>query len=164
MLFDFIKSIVCKLDTCLYVETSATRLYVKNLTTGAIFDEQPLMAMSASNDIIVIGNQSIKLSTDTTVRLINPFDHPRLPIANFAQAEKVLHYAILQVMNRTILMPSPKIILRPLHNLAGGLADLEIRALRELCHGAGALDSIIYMDNTPIVGPVNFNQLKEKFA
>lgn len=165
MLLDLIKPLLFKLDTCVYVEFSSTLLFAKNTKTGACFKEKPLIAISRfDNSIKAFGNCALEHQHDKAIRIVNPFDHPRSPLANTLYGEKLLHFVLSHLVQSSMFRPAPKIILRPLERTLGGLTDHEIRALKEMCFGAGARDALIYEHADAPAEPINFEYLKLTLA
>ena len=78
------------------------------------------------------------------VRLVNPFSHPRMFVASFELAEKLLQYGISQ-LHTSGFRAAPRVIVHQLEKTEGGLTDIEDRVLRELALGAGAREVVIYL-------------------
>lgn len=75
----------------------------------------------------------------------NPFQHPRILIADFLLAEALLRYAFHAVSPRSwILQPSPVAVCHVVEPLVGGLAQIECRALMEMMEGAGARSTFVW--------------------
>ena len=81
-----LKTIIDKLDTTLYVQIWENRIKATNISTGKIFDEKPLMAITLNSkgqkQIEAIGNNA-SLATGDNVETINPFSHERSLFSNF---------------------------------------------------------------------------------
>ena len=119
-----------------YVRLRRRRLSVRNASTGAIFDDEPLVALSEEPDprILAIG----AAARSAGGRCCHPFEHPRILIADFQVAEVLLKYAFANVSSRSWLRPSPIAVCHVLEPLEGGLSQIEHRALMEMLAGAGA--------------------------
>lgn len=119
-----------------YIRLRRDRLVVRNASSGAVFDEEPLIAVTAEPKPRVPGvGSSARMAP---VALTNPFQHPRIIIADFRLAETVFAHAFRSVSPRGWLQPSPIAVCHVLEPLEGGLSQIECRALRECMHGAGA--------------------------
>jgi rod shape-determining protein MreB and related proteins len=119
-----------------YVRLRRSRLVVRNASTGAVFDDEPLISLTsdAKPRIVAIG-ATARASAFTPT---NPFEHPRVFIADFLLAEVVLKHAFHEVASRSWISPNPIVVCHVLEPLEGGLSSIEHRALLELMHGAGA--------------------------
>jgi rod shape-determining protein MreB len=125
-----------------YVRLRRDRLRVQDAQGSKCFDEEPLVAMSEDSPlrILAIGSDARRASTV----VINPFQHPRILIADFPIAEKLLAYAIQVVSGNSWLRAMPTVVMHVTEELEGGLSSIENRALIELCAGAGAYKTYIW--------------------
>jgi rod shape-determining protein MreB len=87
------------------------------------------------------------------IALVNPLDHPRLLIADFAYAEKLLRHGIYRVYEKTVLPRSPRLIIHPMEKTEGGISDIEQRMYTELGLGAGARKVYVH-DGVPLAHPL----------
>ena len=78
------------------------------------------------------------------VRLVNPFSHPRMFVASFELAEKLLQYGISQ-LHTSGFRAAPRVIVHQLEKTEGGLTDIEDRVLREIALGAWARELVMYL-------------------
>lgn len=69
---------------------------------------------------------------------VNPFDHPRLLVHDFAVAEFIVRHAFAQLSQRKYFRPTPVVVVHVTEPLEGGLTEIERRVLREIMEGAGA--------------------------
>lgn len=118
------------------------RLSVRNASTGALFDDEPLIALSDEPRprVLAIGTAARAAGA----RCVNPFQHPRILIADFLVAEVLLKYAYRAVSPHGWLVPSPVAVGHVLERLDGGLSQIERRALMELLEGAGARSAFLW--------------------
>lgn len=125
-----------------YVRLRRERLIVRNASTGAVFDDLPLIALSGEpkRRVLTVGRAARAASTSC----VNPFQHPRILIADFLVAEVLLRYAFHAVSPGGWLQPSPLVVCHVLEPLDGGLSQIESRALMELMAGAGARDTVLW--------------------
>lgn len=124
----------------LLIELSETLLVVSVFGASEKFEIEPYIAIKNDGKHKVveqIGREAKGLASHD-VDVSNPFSHPRLLIANFEKAEKVLQFAVAQTSAQKWLKPSPRIVMHQLEKNEGGLTDIEIKVLRELALGAGA--------------------------
>lgn len=78
-----------------------------------------------------------------------PFDHPRIVIADFQLAEKLLQAAFRELFPTSFLRPSPVVVIQSLDEWEAGLSQIERRALQELCYGAGAREVFLWQGLAP---------------
>ena len=70
-----------------------------------------------------------------------PFSNPRLLVADFSVAERLITQAVKDLMPGgffAFLNPAPTLLVHPLERLEGRLSQVEERLLLELGKGAGA--------------------------
>ena len=125
-----------------YVRISRKRLTVRDASSGRTFDDEPIFV--TSNDqtpkIQGIGAASRNLQG----LRVSPFLHPRIIIDNFVAAEKLLSLAFRSISIGKLFVTSPIVVIHVTEQLAGGLSNIERRALRELGQGAGALETYLW--------------------
>ena len=151
-----IRNFINKFSTTLYVQIWENRIKVTNTKTASIFDEKPLIDYQTKSNgkiqVLAFGNNAKPNS-------INPFSHPRVIFANFYAGEKLLQEIIKKLLSSSIFTPSPNIVIHPMEKTEGGLTMIEIRAFREMAHGAGAADSVIYEGNELQPQLINFSEM-----
>lgn len=74
----------------------------------------------------------------SAVRVLSPFQHPRVLIKDFNGGERVMQYAFREVLRMSLFRPLPVVVVHPDVDLDDGLTQIEARALREMVEGAGA--------------------------
>jgi rod shape-determining protein MreB len=117
-------------------------LVVRNASSGAVFDEVPIVTVSSGPKRRVLGVGSAARAASSNC--VNPFQHPRILIADFLAAEALLKYAFHAVTPRTWVQPSPIAVCHVVEPLAGGLSQIESRALMEMMEGAGARSAFLW--------------------
>lgn len=124
----------------IYVQVLPERLTVRNIKTGQSVSEVPELALAGSpgRKILGVGDQARALASEFGVEIVNPFAHPRSLISDFVFGEHVLKDFLYCVQGRPLLAVSPRFIVHPLGNPAGGLTQVECRAFHEMAMGAGA--------------------------
>lgn len=127
----------------LYIQLSPQRVLVRDPKSGQAIDEVPEIAVQqppgGKATVAAVGTaaRGAAAQPDTTVH--NPFAHPRSLVSDFTLAEQVLKAFVRRVFgSNRLFVPSPAIVIHPLGEHAGGLTQVELRALRELALGAGA--------------------------
>jgi actin-like ATPase involved in cell morphogenesis len=80
-----------------------------------------------------------------TVMAEEPFSTERLLVGQFSVAERILKKAIKELYSRRWFAPSPVVIIQPMEKIAGGLSEIEERALRELAVAAGARKAVVWV-------------------
>lgn len=78
-------------------------------------------------------------------QVFNPFAHPRSLVSDFTLAQQVLKTFVRRVVGGGFrFLPSPLVVMHPLGEHAGGLTQVEVRALRELALGLGAREAQVW--------------------
>jgi rod shape-determining protein MreB and related proteins len=148
--FRMIGKLLAKLmSATVYVQLSEHRIRARHIESGAVFDQQPFIAVKRAGAgkrvIHAVGDAAYGLRNDPEYEVSNPFSHPRMLVADFGYAEKVLTYALRKVLGARLLTPSAVVVIHPLEKLDGGLTDIECRVFRELALGAGAREVHIHV-------------------
>ncbi len=124
-----------------YLRFDEQNIYLLEAGSGQELTDQPLVAVSRAKPraILGVGREAVARVREQgdEFELINPFDHPRLVLQAFDTAEKMLHYFLLKLQPKSAIV-RPLLVLHPARQLAGGLSDIEQRALTELGAGVGA--------------------------
>ena len=173
MLSAFIRSLSS--GTC-YAQLWSDRLRISCTQSTRVFDDQPLLAIRTENGkkiVLAVGRKAAQLyqqeqlqkqrseqrneqsseKPEPDLTLINPLDHPRLLIADFAYAERLLRYGIASAYEKSLLPRSPVLIIQPMEKTEGGITDIERRMYTELGLGAGARKVYVH-DGAPLAHPV----------
>ena len=153
-------------DSTAYIQVWENRVRVVNIKTGVIFDEAPWIAIEKNakgiETVKAVGNSALNFKNMPGNKVENPFSHPRLLVAKFQLAEKILRHAIRQVFKDQLFAVSPRMVFQPMEKLEGGITDIENRVYRELCLGAGAREVVIY-DGKPVANhDFSFDALKKQ--
>jgi rod shape-determining protein MreB len=112
---------------------------MRDVSSGKTFETAARIGLDGEARIVSIGDM-----TGTEARVIHPFDHPRVVIADFMVASKLLQYGMQQLSRMKWISPAPILIIQPDMELEGGLSELETRALLELGESAGARKSVAH--------------------
>jgi len=135
-------------ETRLYIQFSDTRLKVSSPSRSHTFECTPFVAIEdvkGGNKIITaIGRDAESLKGKPNINVVNPFAHPRIVIGDFTVGEKLLQHAIRSFLKTGWLLPRLKGIMHPERDLEGGLTQVEIRSVRELCENAGCRWSAVH--------------------
>ncbi len=169
MLSDFIRSLPS--GTC-YAQLWSDRIRISCTQSTRVFDDQPLLAIRSENGkriVMAVGRKAAQLYQQEQLKeqrneqqngkqtqditLVNPLDHPRLLIADFAYAERLLRYGIASVYEKIVLPRSPVLIIQPMEKTEGGISDIERRMYTELGLSAGARKVYVH-DGAPLAHPV----------
>ncbi|MCB2386841.1 rod shape-determining protein [Thalassolituus alkanivorans] len=169
MLSAFIRSLPS--GTC-YAQLWSDRIRISCTQSTRVFDDQPLLAIRTENGkriVMAVGRKAAQLYQQEQLKeqrneqqnekqtqditLINPLDHPRLLIADFSYAERLLRYGIVSVYEKSILPRSPVLIIQPMEKTEGGISDIERRMYTELGLSAGARKVYVH-DGAPLAHPV----------
>lgn len=117
-----------------YLRLNRERIAVKNLSSGETIEFRAVMGIDHSRKVASIGDPVSPTAVDT----VNPFDHPRLLVADFTVAETMCAFAFKKAANSSPLRPAPVVVMHPDIPLEGGLTIIEARVLREMAEGGGA--------------------------
>jgi rod shape-determining protein MreB len=129
----------------IYVQLNPTRLAVRHVQSGRALEEAPIVAIM--QDVarpLGVGAAARAQAGTPGVRLVNPFDHPRSLLSDFTLAELVLKDVLGQLLPGAWWRPAPWVLLHPPSNPVGGYTQIEVRAMLELAHGAGAARAKIW--------------------
>lgn len=128
-----------------YIQLSPDCLTIKNPKSGESISEVPEVAITSIGKpkILAVGARARSLQAEP-VQIINPFVHPRTLLADFTLAQQVVKVFLKRLLRSSIFMPSPRLVMHPLGEHAGGLTQIEIRALHELALGAGASEAAVW--------------------
>ncbi|WP_193755545.1 rod shape-determining protein [Psychromonas sp. psych-6C06] len=153
-------------ENVLYVQIWQKRIIITHQSRGTIFDEPALIAyrtnVKGHEVIACIGGQVNRLTSAQNIKLLRPFEHPRILIADFPVAEQLLKYAIDKSTKGRFATASPLIIIHPMEKLEGGITQVEQRAFEELALGAGARDCLVHQGTPLILSDFDFTLAKEK--
>ena len=129
-----------------YVQVSPERLTVRNARTGEAISEVPEVAISDGPKprIVGVGTEARLHKSAPSVKIINPFAHPRSLVSDFTVAEQLLKAFLRRLQGRSIFALSPKLVMHPLGYPAGGYTQVEIRAFHEMALGAGASRVVVW--------------------
>ena len=83
--------------------------------------------------------RNIESGAEVEVTPSSPFTGERLLIGDFEVAQRTLQDGLRQVAGSRWFRPAPRILMHQLEMTEGGLAEIEVRILRELAIGAGAM-------------------------
>jgi rod shape-determining protein MreB len=127
----------------LYIQLSPERVLVRDPTSGRAIDEVPEIAIQhppgGKITMLAVGREARGAAGQPHTTVHNPFAHPRSLVSDFTVAEQVLRAFIRRLHGgRVVFLPSPVVVMHPLGEHAGGLTQVELRAMRELALGAGA--------------------------
>ncbi len=120
---------------------------MRDAGTGRTLRWPAAIALDAPGKIISAVGAEAKLQPSAQVHW--PFDHPRIVIADFQLAEKLLQAAFRELFPKSFLRPSPVVVIQSLDEWDAGLSQIERRALLELCYGAGAREAFLWHGTPP---------------
>jgi rod shape-determining protein MreB len=123
-----------------YVRISRAHLNMRDVSSGESLEVIAKLGLDSGNRIVAIGD----MSAPGIVRVLEPFDHPRVVIADGLAASKLLQYGMQQMARSKWISPAPILIIQPDMDLAGGLSEMENRALLELGKDAGARRTFVH--------------------
>lgn len=129
-----------------YVQISPELLTVRNAKTGETVSEVPEIAIANTPkpNIVGIGSEAGLHRSAPTVKVINPFAHPRSMVSDFAVGEQLLKAFLRRLIGNSIFAVSPRVVMHLMGEPAGGFTQVEIRAFHEMAIGAGASKVVIW--------------------
>lgn len=142
-MFTWLKGLVSQ---DILIELTEAKITIKSFGDKTCIEYEPVLALvdePTQTRIKAIGREAMGLQGEG-VRLVNPFSHPRMFVASFELAEKLLQYGISH-LHTSGFRAAPRVIVHQLEKTEGGLTDIEDRVLRELALGAGAREVVIYL-------------------
>ncbi|PQJ62163.1 rod shape-determining protein [Photobacterium angustum] len=143
-------SFLQKLKRDLLIELRSKQLSVQVFGTSERVDLSPYIAIEdTKNNVLAVGDKAKYLS-GSNITVLNPFDHKRSFVGDFSCAEKVLQYAVREVLGHNKFVLSPRIVMHQLEKVDGGLTDIEERVLKELAMGAGAREVLVHHNQARI--------------
>jgi rod shape-determining protein MreB len=121
-----------------YIRIRRDWMSVRIIGTDRRYDDIPQVAMQ-DGKIRAVGRsaESYRAEHGGGVRILRPFDHPRMILADFDVAVEVLQHFLLRALGRRVFV-KPIVILHPLEEMLGGLTAMETKALLDLALRAGA--------------------------
>lgn len=150
-------------SSTVYVQLQENRIKIVQIDSQGIYEDRPYIAIDASNPkqrvVRAVGSDAYQLRLDKDLDVVNPFSHPRLLIADFMKAEKVLMHGLREVHSSKYLSPSPVVIMHPMDKLEGGITDIECRVYRELALGAGARKVYIHVGKELDINKFSLSQI-----
>jgi len=131
--------------TC-YIRFRPDYIHVRNVQHGLDIECLPWIAFDKKGwrpKVLEVGDEARQLKGSTPdITVTNPFAHPRMLISDFTPAVLLIRHLIGRALSRErFFSPHPVVILHPDVSPEGGFTEIELRAMRELCLGAGARHS-----------------------
>lgn len=134
-------------ETRIYIQVSEKRMKLSSPQTAESYECTPFVAIEDVNGrklISAIGREAEALIGKANMNVVNPFAHPRMALGDYTVGEKLLQHAVRSFLKGKWFVPMLTGIIHPERQLEGGLTQIECRALRELCDGAGFRKSAIH--------------------
>jgi rod shape-determining protein MreB and related proteins len=150
----------------LYVQIWKNRIRITDADGRKSIEDTPLIAVQTGpkgETVAAVGTRARGLRSPA-VREINPFDHPRVALHDFAAAEKLLRVLFERVRTGGPSLVARRAVMHPMERFEGGLADIEKQALKELALSAGAREAVVYEGKELSAGTIDFESLKRNGA
>ena len=133
----------------LYIKIKSGLLSVRNVTSGAAYEDIPEVALSENRkSVLDVGAAAARYANDPKAVVVNGFQSPRSIIGDFEAAEKALQAFIKRVAPErswwNIFPFVPVMVIHPLEKVQDGLTQVEARALEDLCWRARAADVYVW--------------------
>src|SRR4051812_10058851 len=124
----------------LYVQVSPKLLTARNVRNQNSISEIPEVAIDQGPKahIVAVGAEAKKWKGKPNMLVVNPFSHPRSMVSDFTVAEQLLKAFVRKALGSSLVQLSPKMVIHPLGEPAGGFTQVEYRAFREMAISAGA--------------------------
>lgn len=130
-----------------YVAIRRRELLIRDSNTGKAVRLPAAIALDPEGKMIIAVGANATKQSPAQVRW--PFDHPRIVIADFQLAEKLLQHALRELFEQSFLRPTPVVVVQSLDEWEAGLSQIERRALQECCYGAGAREVFLWQGQVP---------------
>ena len=130
----------------IYVAVRRRELVVRAAKTGNTLRWPAAIALDAAGKVISAVGSVAAQQPGPQVHW--PFDHPRIVIADFQLAEKLLQAALRELFG-SFTLASPIVVVQSLDEWEAGLSQIERRALQECCYGAGAREVFLWQGQAP---------------
>ena len=129
----------------MYVRISPERLVVTNVKSGESVSEVPELAIASNPEqILAAGSAARSVAASSAAAVVNPFAHPRSLVSDFTSAEQLLKLFVRRLYGKSWLSPSPRAVIHPLGEPAGGFTQVELRAFHEMARSAGAAQVVVW--------------------
>jgi rod shape-determining protein MreB and related proteins len=113
-----------------YVLIDRDALEVRDAKRGVGLRQPPLAALAGTpRRIVAIGDEARRMRGRADTIVVNPFDHPRTPLADFTVAEELVK-AFLKKAGIGGFLGIDLLVIALAHTPEGGLTQIEIRALK----------------------------------
>ena len=123
-----------------YLRINRERVTARNVSTGDHVEVAAKLGLDSSDKILSVGDPV----DPAAIRVLMPFQHPRVIVENFIGGEKIVRHAIRTLFGKGLFASSPIVVVHPDLELDGGLTQIEARALREMVEGAGARETYLH--------------------
>jgi rod shape-determining protein MreB len=123
-----------------YVRFTKTRLSMHDVSSGNMFEIGARIGLDQNSRIVSVGD----VVSAEAFRTIEPFNHPRVVIADFACAVIVLRYSLQSVSRLKWIVPAPILVLQPEMDLVAGISEIESRALLKIGESVGARRTFVH--------------------
>lgn len=135
-----------RLRPTVYAQLAPDRLRVRDVRTGRAYEAMPIGAVLTGPlpRVIRVGDDARTASADRPLEIVNPFKHPRTLLADAALGAQVLKGFLAKLYPFRLVPRMPVLVLHPRVDPEGGFTGIEVRALREMGHGAGASKVILW--------------------
>ncbi len=133
-----------------YIRISADRVCLRDVDGGHTLDAPAVVAIERSErrvQAVAVAQAAVEAAAKTPgLELVYPFRHARVPVGDFTVAEILLTDLVRQFVRGIRGWPRAgvRVLIHPLHDLEGGLTQIERRAFLELAHNCGARSVAVY--------------------
>jgi len=129
-----------------YAQLDPERLEVRDVRSGRRYAARPVGAVldGPIPKVVRIGDDALTASAERPLRIVNPFKHPRMLVAELTLASQVLRRFLRKLYPAVLVPRQPVLVLHPRIDPEGGFTEIEIRALHELGRGAGASRVLVW--------------------
>lgn len=135
------------LSARIYIRVESSRLRIHSPQTSGFVDMKPAVAIRNENgkySATAYGEEALKIAGKPSIKVVNPFGHPRSLVSDFTVAEFLMRHAISEIFVGRWLKPILTGIVHPIGNFEGGLTQVEYRAFNELCSVAGCRNHTVH--------------------
>lgn len=136
-----------KVVPLLYIQITPHLITIRNVRNGRYTSEPAIIAIKKNGEkqtVVSTGHAALATNSIDGTTTHHPFAHPRSLISDFSKAEALMQAQVKKTLDFGFFSLAPIIVIHPMGNPEGGFTELEVRALKELAHTAGAKKAYIW--------------------
>jgi rod shape-determining protein MreB and related proteins len=129
-----------KFSEIVYIRIKPIWLSVVSISTSKRYEDIPQLAINKECRVIAIGRdaETVYMSDQSAIQLLNGFTHPRVVISDYQIAEMTLKLFLEKINSPKRWLSHRILIMHPLDRLEGGFTRIEAKALQDIGERIGA--------------------------